>query len=285
MKNCQSKISLATCHYCQSSWQFSQSSSPKPPLDHLTPGPNSRDSLGPAEWYRVVKHLHIDIVYNTSTFSFNPPPTPPQPRRKKWSLTRCGKDPCRIVLTQSPEWRSHTKRPLKQMLESVFRYCHLLFVITYSWPGSTCDHPMSVRCYTRESSASVLLQPKLLLVELKESLEEQNSPDKSDPKSGCIQTLPPEYGPLEPAGHNLFHHVRKNDWRPWHFVRPLRQVVAFLWAPVSSYPTHTAFLWFDKGAGSFHIHRKTMKELCILAVLGVREQPNLAQNLVTHRHW
>ena len=40
----------------------------------------------------------------------------------------------------------------------------------------------------------------------------------------------------------------------------------------------------DKGAGSFHIHRKTMKDLWILAVLGVREQPNLAQNLVTHRH-
>ena len=28
-----------------------------------------------------------------------------------------------------------------------------------------------------------------------------------------------------------------------------------------------------------------MKELCTLAVLGIREQPNLAQNLVTHRHW
>ena len=39
-----------------------------------------------------------------------------------------------------------------------------------------------------------------------------------------------------------------------------------------------------KGAGSFHIHRKTMKELRTLAVLGVQEQPNLAQNLVTHRH-
>ena len=37
-----------------------------------------------------------------------------------------------------------------------------------------------------------------------------------------------------------------------------------------------------KGAGSFHIHRKTMKDLWALAVLGVREQPNLAQNLVTH---
>ena len=39
-----------------------------------------------------------------------------------------------------------------------------------------------------------------------------------------------------------------------------------------------------KGAGSFHTTRKTMKELGALAVLGVREQPNLAQNLVTHRH-
>ena len=40
----------------------------------------------------------------------------------------------------------------------------------------------------------------------------------------------------------------------------------------------------SKGAGSFHIHRKTMKELGALAVLGIRERPNLAQNLVTHRH-
>ena len=40
-----------------------------------------------------------------------------------------------------------------------------------------------------------------------------------------------------------------------------------------------------KGAGSFHIHRKIMKELGALAVLGIRERPNLAQNLVTHRHW
>ena len=38
---------------------------------------------------------------------------------------------------------------------------------------------------------------------------------------------------------------------------------------------------FLKGAGSFHIHRKTMKELGTLAVLGVREQPNLTQGLVT----
>ena len=28
-----------------------------------------------------------------------------------------------------------------------------------------------------------------------------------------------------------------------------------------------------------------MKDLCALAVLGIREWPNLAQNLVTHRHW
>ena len=40
----------------------------------------------------------------------------------------------------------------------------------------------------------------------------------------------------------------------------------------------------SKGAGSFHIHCKTMKDLWILAVLGVREQPNLAHNLVTYRH-
>ena len=37
-----------------------------------------------------------------------------------------------------------------------------------------------------------------------------------------------------------------------------------------------------KGAGSFHIHRKTMRELGTLALLGIRERPNLAQNLVTH---
>ena len=37
-----------------------------------------------------------------------------------------------------------------------------------------------------------------------------------------------------------------------------------------------------KGAGSFQIHRKTMKDLWALAVLSVREQPNLAQDLVTH---
>ena len=30
-------------------------------------------------------------------------------------------------------------------------------------------------------------------------------------------------------------------------------------------------IYMPKGAGSFHIHRKTMKDLCALAVLGVRE--------------
>ena len=35
----------------------------------------------------------------------------------------------------------------------------------------------------------------------------------------------------------------------------------------------------QKGPGSFHIHRKTMKELCALAVLGIWEQPNLAKNI------
>ena len=43
-------------------------------------------------------------------------------------------------------------------------------------------------------------------------------------------------------------------------------------------------MYVMKGAGSFHIHRETMKDLWILAVLGVREQPNLAYNLVTRRH-
>ena len=36
-------------------------------------------------------------------------------------------------------------------------------------------------------------------------------------------------------------------------------------------------MYVMKGAGSFHIHRKTMKELCTLAVLGVQEQQNLAK--------
>ena len=44
-------------------------------------------------------------------------------------------------------------------------------------------------------------------------------------------------------------------------------------------------LILTKGAGSFHIQRKTMKDLWALAFLGVREQPNLAQNLFTHSQW
>ena len=55
--------------------------------------------------------------------------------------------------------------------------------------------------------------------------------------------------------------------------------------PAQKHPS-TFFCCFvlrsPKGAGSFHIHRKTMKELGILALLGIRERPNLAQNLVTH---
>ena len=39
-----------------------------------------------------------------------------------------------------------------------------------------------------------------------------------------------------------------------------------------------------KGAGSLHIHRKTMNELATMAVLGNREQPNYAHNFVTHKH-
>ena len=37
----------------------------------------------------------------------------------------------------------------------------------------------------------------------------------------------------------------------------------------------------DKGAGSFHTHRKTVKDFGALAVLGIRERPNLAHTLVT----
>ena len=39
-----------------------------------------------------------------------------------------------------------------------------------------------------------------------------------------------------------------------------------------------------KGAGSFHIHRKTNKELGALLLQGIWERPNLAHNLVTRRH-
>ena len=60
--------------------------------------------------------------------------------------------------------------------------------------------------------------------------------------------------------------------------------MAALWINTYTPLWHNMVPFGDKGAGSFHIHRKTMKELGALAVLGVREQPNLAQNLVTHRH-
>ena len=125
-----------------------------------------------------------------------------------------------------------------------FRYSLWLFISDLEAPATTqCPSDATQEraplpyCFNRKTSWGG---------ELKDSFEEQNSPDKSDPKSGCIQKLPPESVPSEPAGHNWFHDVRKNDWRPWHFVHHLRQVVVFLWAPVSSSPTHTAFLWFDK---------------------------------------
>ena len=51
---------------------------------------------------------------------------------------------------------------------------------------------------------------------------------------------------------------------------------------ISQKKKHPFFWALPKGAGSFHIHRKTMKELGTLALLGIRERPNLAQNLVTH---
>ena len=41
----------------------------------------------------------------------------------------------------------------------------------------------------------------------------------------------------------------------------------------------TAVGLFLKGAGSFHILRKSMKKFWILALRGVREQTNLAQSL------
>ena len=50
---------------------------------------------------------------------------------------------------------------------------------------------------------------------------------------------------------------------------------------------HHNMIWsqMSKGAGSFHIHHKAMKELCAMAVLGIWERPNLTQNFVTHAHW
>ena len=71
----------------------------------------------------------------------------------------------------------------------------------------------------------------------------------------------------------------------WKEIQVLDLVVLWLAGPISKHkrwPNNKQEK--SKGAGSFHIHRKTMKDLCALAVLGVREQPNLAHNLVTYRY-
>ena len=46
---------------------------------------------------------------------------------------------------------------------------------------------------------------------------------------------------------------------------------------------HTCFDRISWLGGSIPIHRKTMKDLGVLAVLGIRERPNLAHNIVYHR--
>ena len=67
----------------------------------------------------------------------------------------------------------------------------------------------------------------------------------------------------------------------WNMVIQGTLISTLAW----SRPSQLAELSCSKGAGSFHILRKTMKDLCALAVLGIWEWPNLAQNLVTHWHW
>ena len=71
---------------------------------------------------------------------------------------------------------------------------------------------------------------------------------------------------------------------PHNFYRTQVRSLSFLVPQSEVLLLNFVQIIFLKGAGSFHIHRKTMKELCILAVLGIWERPNLAQNLVTHRH-
>ena len=44
--------------------------------------------------------------------------------------------------------------------------------------------------------------------------------------------------------------------------------------------------WQVRGVGLFNLHRQKMKELWIVAVLGLPERPNLAHNLFAYRnHW
>ena len=69
----------------------------------------------------------------------------------------------------------------------------------------------------------------------------------------------------------------------FNFLFQVKQVSEQKWGQVfAKSSSDSSSSTSSKGAGSFHIHRKTMKELGILALLGIRERPNLAQNLVTH---
>ena len=81
------------------------------------------------------------------------------------------------------------------------------------------------------------------------------------------------------------HFVQYQDEVTFQYVTILLSKSRKLWT-VSVYAHKieivARILLRPKGAGSFHIHRKTIKDLWALAVLGVRELPNLAQNLVTH---
>ena len=126
---------VKTCHYCQSRRRFSQRSGPKPPPFHPTQVPSSEGSQAPVS-YSPSTHTS-DLLID-----------------KK--LTRFGKEPCRTVLTQSPECRSQRRSPLETNFENQFW-------IFWSMPSSPSDHPMSIRSDARECSAPVLLQSHQLL--------------------------------------------------------------------------------------------------------------------------
>ena len=84
-----------TCHCCQSRRQSSHYSDPRQLLSHPTQAPNKVGSQEPG-FYRKYHKYHGKRKHSYG----------------KKSETRCGKDPCRIVLTQSPECRSQTRSPL-----------------------------------------------------------------------------------------------------------------------------------------------------------------------------
>ena len=103
--------------------------------------------------------------------------------------------------------------------------------------------------------------------------------------------LPPPTSLSLIANSCLFHHAYTtvNDFERGRdgFTKKIAVLLDFVQMRGGrALPKFFVQKWYklSKGAGSFHIHRKTMKELGSLAVLGIREQPNLAQNLVTHRH-